>query len=139
MAARDRMPRAHGRVKKIAIDRRTIQPLSHGSADELAAPYTISLANSSNWVVVAVRRKDSSETIPVVKPVGRNCLAGCQECRKAGNYEAILVVACDQADFELTLVLRHPSGFTGESESFTIKPSCLYTGRILCLAAADPA
>jgi hypothetical protein len=139
MAARDTRPRPHGRVKKIAIDRESIQALEEGSDEPVAAPYTISLANSSNWVVVAVRRKDRGETIPVVKPVGRNCLAGCQKCREAGNYEPILVVACDQPDFDLTLILRHPSGFKGESESFTIRPSCLYTGRVLCLAAADPA
>jgi hypothetical protein len=138
MAARYARRRTHDRVKKISINRATIQPLRESSHDP-AAPYAISLANSSNWVVVAVRRSDSDATTPLVRPVGRNCLAGCQECRNFGNYQLLLVVACDQPEFELTLILHHPAGLEAESESFRIKPSCDYSGRILCLAAADPA
>ncbi|SIO34175.1 hypothetical protein SAMN05444166_3928 [Singulisphaera sp. GP187] len=126
------------RLVKIAIDNATIKELAEDSGTVQAAPFSIRLINSSNWIVEAVRRGDTGDVVPLPTPVGKNCSGSCQDCAAAGIFMPLFTVACNTKSFDVVLILRHPRGFRGASQPLSVSPTCDHEGQILCFAAPDP-
>jgi len=107
--------------------------LSAASAD----PYTVFVANRSNWDIIAYRM-GTGAWVHLPRPIGRTCDLECEECFLfPKKYVKLVTVSCITKAFDLHLFVQQAGAEPRPVGPFLITPTCGDDGHPLCLTMPD--